>query len=805
MEAIDETAGDAADEIESNAGTPPPKRGRRARARVNGETPREPESTTETPPPTKTMEELEAETILAGSKSLPKPVENVKTLGDLVARYRIGSDPEFKMQLHRSSPKLFSGPQGPIKLDGYYGTYDFPLTDDYIRDEYGGGVYRVVVVGPNPTSPNVPKHYESVSLNFPGDPRFDRVPRAVSDVVHGQQQGAQVPMMPPMMAGDDPKIVQTVMNVLKETITEERTERKEEAARAKSDVQAAAAMQAPVIAVHEKRADDIAKYEAQLRESEVGAVREQLAAERQRSERLEREMQEIRNAMQSAPRESTVEIVKGMAEVMRPLVDRPPAAAPDTGVRDMAENMVKDLTARHAEELRRIEQSHTASLDALRSAHAAEKAAAHQAHLNEMQSERDAARRREERLDEQLKMERDERRKDDDRFRQQTKDRDQNWEDRLSQQREQLNQNWENRLQMTNTSNETRISLLQSEIDRLKGEISEARAKLHDQNDPLAMVHKADELRTALGAPAPGSQPSSSGGIGIKTEEGEWKNILAEGVSDRLPNILDVLGRRFFPELGQQQGGTQQGQGQQQQQPPKVGDLINHPQYGEVYVVQDPRTGQLGLAPRAQYEAWLRSQGRALPPQQQRQSQGSRTSGGGGGAQTSIMGGGDGRRRRGKERSAMPVPDLAYGLDKPTPRDEVPRVVYRDPNAPPQAAAPAPEQRRSRRSPPPPPVVPRPSDGGVIRMSPMERQAITLIAKMVHKSVMDVEEPEEFVARTLQEQPAEMLKAIVTNYSPQQIVDGIRSIQPDSAGATPHGEEFTTAAFTLLRERLLGG
>ena len=89
-------------------------------------------------------------------------------------------------------------------------------------------------------------------------------------------------------------------------------------------------------------------------------------------------------------------------------------------------------------------------------------------------------------------------------------------------------------------------------------------------------------------------------------------------------------------------------------------------------------------------------------------------------------------------------------------------------------------------------------------MTPMEKQAISMIAKMVHKSVMEAEEPEEFVARALQEQPAELLKAIVTNYEPQQIVDGIRAVQPDSAGATPHGEEFTVAAFTLLRERLLG-
>ena len=59
-------------------------------------------------------------------RDLPAVEENVKTLGDLMARYRIGEDPDFRVLIYRLWPKTFPG---GILAEGYYATYDQPITE----------------------------------------------------------------------------------------------------------------------------------------------------------------------------------------------------------------------------------------------------------------------------------------------------------------------------------------------------------------------------------------------------------------------------------------------------------------------------------------------------------------------------------------------------------------------------------------------------------------------------------------------------------------------------------------------------
>ena len=84
----------------------------------------------------------------------------------------------------------------------------------------------------------------------------------------------------------------------------------------------------------------------------------------------------------------------------------------------------------------------------------------------------------------------------------------------------------------------------------------------------------------------------------------------------------------------------------------------------------------------------------------------------------------------------------------------------------------------------------------------MERQAIKLIAKEVHRSVMEADDPEEFVTRMMTSYDASVLKQIVGSYTTAQIAQGIIQVEPGSGGTTPGGQQFISEAFALLREAL---
>lgn len=82
----------------------------------------------------------------------------------------------------------------------------------------------------------------------------------------------------------------------------------------------------------------------------------------------------------------------------------------------------------------------------------------------------------------------------------------------------------------------------------------------------------------------------------------------------------------------------------------------------------------------------------------------------------------------------------------------------------------------------------------------MERQGLQVLAKEVHDSVVQAEEPEEFVAKMVEKYPTNVLQQIVGAYTDRQIVRGIIQLQPNSAGATPAGRTFVGRAFGLLRK-----
>lgn len=705
-----------------------------------------------------TIAELGAKSMIPSD--LPKVVEKVKTLGSLVSKYGIGENSEFKLQVYRTYPKMWGG----NKIDGFYDTWDQPLTEELMQTEYGGGTYRVAVIGPNPDSQSGSKHYDSVSVQIAGAPNYDRKPIALQ----GKEPAGELSMpspLPPLGAPEHPKLAEQAMKIVGEVADRERAERHRAEQRADERATSARDSYQPIIDAERRRADEAVMAARERADLERSHFQEQLQAERAEMEGLKRKMEHYMDRP-----------VPSVAEELGKLKAAGLLGNNENGA--MAQVMLEKILEKHRGETESMSRQNAAFIEQMRSGHSTEVQAMRAAHARELEAEREAGRSREARVEERLLSEREERRRDSDRYREVLAERDQQWKDRLEQARESLNNNWEARHSTVTGANETRINFLQGELDRLKTELLEARQKTAEQGDPLAQMERLGEMREHLTKALGVEKPSvPSGGIGLGGAGGEdWKSMAVEGLVDRLPTILEKVGGMF--------GGGQQPQQQQQFVP---GQRVQTPQ-GEMIVVQTPNG--LMLAPRAAVEQQQAAagMGNMLPSNTPR-----RTSAKPG---TSTKA----RRTAGRkpERKVSVTPNFAEGFAKRRPPweggggDESegggPGLLD---EAPPTASVitrPEPQ--------------PEPRDAEPIELNAMERQGIAMIAKHVHESVMQADEPEEFVEKMMSSYPANILSRVVGGYTSEQILKAVRQVEPNGAGATPAGQQFVRAALQLLRQAL---
>jgi len=741
-----------------------------------------------------TLDELEA--VATIQKGLPKPAENVKSLGEMLAKYGVGSNPDFQIALWRTSPKYHKN----VKIDGFYGRFDHAISEEFILATYGGGVYSVRIEGPHPSKPGERKHYDSLPLNLPGDPLLDNVPHKVDASAQGV-----APMAPVPAAAEHPKVVEAALGMLSKQAENEREDRKEAEKRSAMDSH----IVDRVVEAHEKRADDAKSAAAERERLARESADRLLSYERDRANRLEQELDAFREEVKTMLQQPRQSIASEVGEVLKMF----PQPKDDSATTHLAETTIKDMQARHAEDMKRLTESHSQAFEATRASHAAEKQMLHETHRREIESERDAGRRREERIEDTLKIERDERRKDQDRHREQLEANDRTWKERLEnlerawkermeQQKLMLETSFDARRQATEQNYENRIQYLQSELDRSKQDVADLRARGFEQSDPMAIVEKYRGLSEALGVTPGGATQPSGGGIGLSGDGGDsWKTMLAEGTLERLPMILETVTNLV-------KGPGQQGQGGAPQRQPQHGDVIT--ENGVEYVIVNDN-GQLKKARRDQYEAYQqamqqRRQQRALPADTGPARRASRAAGP--------------RRRRPDGGSPMPVPDLSIGLT-PTKHggvdNQVQEAMRKASEAsmagagvqtpPQQQAAPTqqPQQEQHRRSRPrqeqQPDAPMEPSDGGALKMSTAERTALSYVAKWVHEAVSVGDSEEEFCVKLSNTVAPGLIKQVVTNYTPDAIAKAIVALQPNSAGATPAGQKFVHKAFALLRDQ----
>lgn len=452
-----------------------------------------------------TIQELEVNDLLP--KDLPDAVESVKTLSDLMARWNIGQDPEFKVDIYRQYPKMFPG---GMKADGFYDTWNEPLTNEMIQSEYGGGSYRVAIMGPNPKNASLQKHYDSIVVQYPGEANYSRLPRAMQARQVREQGGGDFAQPPPIpMQGEHPKLAEAALSTMAGIVTAEREERHRMGARAETVATAGQAGVQPVVEAERRRADDLIAAERRLVHTEREHMEQRLTEERGRIAALEQRIEEMRMESQSRP---------SVASELREVLSMPQFNG--GGDRAASERMLENVLQKHGQELERIASQHTVAMagaqqqaqgamESARQSHQTEIAALREAARREVEAERDSARRqleaekesarrREERSEDVLKLEREERRRDQERFREQLAERDQQWKDRMDNQKQMIEQSWDSRHSATVSNYEQRVLSLQGEVDRLKEDLRDAKTRVNEQNDPLAQLAKARELREAI-------------------------------------------------------------------------------------------------------------------------------------------------------------------------------------------------------------------------------------------------------------------------------------------------------------------
>lgn len=795
-----------------------------------------------------TLEQLEALGTIV--PDLPKPVENVKTIGDLVSKYSIGQRPEFKLQVHRSWPKIFPGGR---KADGFLDDYDQSIDESFIQNEYGGGEYLIRVVGPKSGTNLGSQHYESVRVNINGEPKFTRVSRAQQTQDAAKEPtGFMQQMQMPVPQREDPKIVESTLAAMKEVIVSEREERKRSEERADVGISEARAMAAPILEAEHRRVEDVIRMERERAESEKRMFDERLAMERERAEErqrsLEKTIEDQRRQTEELQRRfqdmenSRPSYASEIKEIMTlfPKPEPPPPPVQQRGELELAGKVIDQTADKHRAEMEAMRGQHQSLIDSMRAGHEREIAATREAisreiaamreqqttreqrheeqtrmerathdrelaglrevHAREIASEREQWKHREQRYEDQLRAEREERRRDQDRAREIQIERDQAAKDRQEQSEANIKQQWEARLSMVETNHAERVRWLQQEIDNKTREVNDVRSKLQDTHDPVAQMSRFREFREAaqhgLGLventpPSSSSSSPSSGGIGLGGS-GVDVNEVVQAVAERGPELLTALGSLI---RGPGAPQPQQGQGM------VPGSIVQTPM-GAMMVVQTEQGPQLtpvgAQPPRLLPAGEPKRQAAPAPAPRQPMPPGGMVQPGARPVQQ--------RRKRGSgSENFDPLPNLAEGLERPIPPWEKKPGPFAEKPKPQQArpAQPAQAQQQSQGAQQAPTAVAAaPARQERIPMNAIEKQIAQEVAKRVHEAVTGGDDPEDFVDNIMDAGfPTVVLEGLAAK-SDQEIIAGILAVEPRSAGVSPGGQQFVRAAMALLREEL---
>jgi hypothetical protein len=233
---------------------------------------------------------------------------------------------------------------------------------------------------------------------------------------------------------------------------------------------------------------------------------------------------------------------------LMPLLVRPEPVR-GSGDLEIAQRVLDSQSEKHRAETESMRAGQTQLMESMRQMHERDVAAMREAGSREIQAEREAWRHREQRYEDMLRNEREERRRDQEASRERMDERDRQWKDRLEQQEINLKQQWEARLSLVESNYSERIRWMQAENDKKTQENNDLRSKAAESMDPIAQLAKfrqiKDVARDTLGLSdpmPPPPPPPSGGGIGLgSAASGLDINEIAQTAMERAPEILGAL------------------------------------------------------------------------------------------------------------------------------------------------------------------------------------------------------------------------------------------------------------------------
>jgi len=689
-------------------------------------------------------------------RDLPAAEENVKTLGDLMAKYHVGEDPDFKALLYRTWPKVFAG---GVLAEGYYATYDQPITEQTIAEEYGGGHYRVAIHGPRPHSTHGTKHYASTILKIAGEPRTDRVPNRGVGAVPGTGAPPHQPYQPPPSDAMVDKAFTTLQSIYSDERTERLTsraeaEQRQQEARREAEHRQSEAERVSresmnnVGAIYEKFTRDVIESERASHERERRLTEERVREREDRLKETEQRHAEERRRHEDERRTAPdpLDSVGRIAELFKG----------DGGASQ--QRILDSVLTKHREEIALFREESARATERIREANSHEAAAIRDASRREVEAERMASSTRERELLRQIESAREERARDADRYREDLLNRDQAAKDRLEQQRETISMQQESRYKTLEQQGELRITYLRDELERKTHELEELRSTAREDKDPRTTMLRMKEFQNTAKEvfgfedPRQHGVGSESTPVPATTTSIDYGKVF-EGLMEKGPEYLDAIGKLLRgPPQAAQVG----------QPPPQPGQILQLP-HGTFQVVQTP--GGLGMIP---YNPPQPTPTRLANPQRQRALPAPQP-----------------------QRPPQPRPQSMPGVDE-VPPEQPQSKPQRHRQPAPRTQKPAPQPIPAAVAAPPALKPPRPPP------TDMEKQAAQVIGNLLNTAIMQGDEPEDLLASIVDKFPAEMLQA-VAQYDVGDIMGLIREFQPNSAVFTPGGVIFTQTVFQQLR------
>ncbi len=463
---------EGSDEIAAQvAATPKKKRARKkASTRRKPKPPPSPEEFDEsgTPERLKVFDSEETAVPSFDPSERAEPEENLKTLAGLCAKYRLGVDPDFYIQISRVHPRFYPGTT--IKADGFLEQVTDAVTKPFIQQRFGGGKYVCVVFGPNVKGGN--RFYSRCVVDIPGEMNT----QALTGKLKEQQMGGVVQGGVQTIGGvatESPAVAVKALDMIS-TMHEQSGSR---VASLEKQVLERSQGDTGMLDLVRSMASEQSEQLAKVHEREMQAAQARITDERDARSALERRLEAVegdrgRSGMQDMER---IDALMGKTS-------------------ESQQKVLQHTIDRHAEELRHIRENHGQTLGQMRAAFEAEKSTLRDNAAREMEANDRRWQAKIDRSDGMLQNEREERRRDRELAEQRLKDREDALRIQAEQTRELIETQWRSRVTTIETSNDVRLSSFEDRIATLKADLAEAKGQVASQGDAFQQIDKARAL-----------------------------------------------------------------------------------------------------------------------------------------------------------------------------------------------------------------------------------------------------------------------------------------------------------------------